>query len=74
MHIQGVAVVALQEVLHIHIHLRIAARSHHQQVEDFDMMDRPTSLRHLRGRQVKLFMNIEAMIRCEDEVLAHVNR
>ena len=71
MHIQGVAVAALQEALHTH--LRIAAHSHHQQVEGFDMMDRPTSLRYLRGRRVKLFMNIEAMIRCEDEVLAHMN-
>ena len=69
MHIQGVEVVALQEVHHIH--LRIAARSHHQQVEDFEM-DRPTSLRYHQGRRVKLFTNIEMMIRCEDEVLAHM--
>ena len=51
MHIQGVEVAALQEVLHTH--RRIAARSHHQQVEGFDMMDRPTSLCYHRGRRVK---------------------
>ena len=64
MHFQGVAVAALQEVLHTH--LRIAARSHHLQVEGTDMMVLPTSLLYHHGRRVKLFTNIEMMIRYEN--------
>lgn len=63
-HFQGVAAEALQELLVTH--LLIAVPRHRQQVEGSGMV-RLTLLLYHQDRRVKSFMNIEMLIRRENE-------